>query len=122
MKLGLQKIGCIGGQIQKYKRKSRVFNKYSKCITLEIKHFFLKLKQKSVSRESFGPINLNKNSSTYGKILEIPKANWGNYNLLEQLKVDHKITIYLYTDVNIACLTKHYYGAIRNVNSYSYNY
>src|SRR5699024_4585550 len=87
---------------------------------LEIKRFFSRYELNSIGVGSFGPIDLDKSSKTYGKILNTPKLNWRNYNLLEQLKEDYSIPVYINTDVNIACLSEYYQGAGKNVNSCLY--
>lgn len=52
---------------------------------------------------SFGPIDLNKHSDTFGCILSTPKQNWVNYDLLSGLRTFINIPIHLTTDVNAAC-------------------
>jgi fructokinase len=69
---------------------------------------------------SFGPIDLDVNSKTYGKILNTPKTKWRHYNLLHNLKCAFQIPVYLDTDVNVAALSEYKYGAASDVNSCLY--
>lgn len=49
---------------------------------------------------SFGPIDINPESSTYGFITTTPKPNWANTDLLGELKVALNIPMSFTTDVN----------------------
>lgn len=69
---------------------------------------------------SFGPIDLDVNSETYGTILNTPKIKWRNYDLLHNLKRTFQIPVYLDTDVNVAALSEYKYGAANDVNSCLY--
>lgn len=69
---------------------------------------------------SFGPIDPNKYSPTYGYITSTPKPNWGNYNLLGELKKHFNIPIGFDTDVNGAALGELEHGAAKGLNSVLY--
>ncbi|MDO4635381.1 MAG: ROK family protein [Streptococcus sp.] len=49
---------------------------------------------------SFGPIDVDPNSSTYGFITKTPKPHWSNVDLLGLISKDFKIPFYFTTDVN----------------------
>ncbi len=49
---------------------------------------------------SFGPIDIDRNSKTYGYITNTPKANWSNVNIVGKLKEALNVPIYFTTDVN----------------------
>ncbi len=49
---------------------------------------------------SFGPIDIDKNSSTYGYITTTPKPNWANIDLLGLIAKEFNIPFYFTTDVN----------------------
>lgn len=53
---------------------------------------------------SFGPIDLNKESPTYGFITSTPKKNWKNTDFLSEFKNRYNIPIGWDTDVNAAAL------------------
>lgn len=69
---------------------------------------------------SFGPIDPNKHSPRYGYITSTPKPNWGNYNLLGELKKHFNIPIGFDTDVNGAALGELEHGAAKGLNSVLY--
>ncbi|MFD2211214.1 ROK family protein [Virgibacillus halophilus] len=69
---------------------------------------------------SFGPVDLDKSSNTYGSILNTPKTKWKNYDVLGRLKKDLQIPIFIDTDVNAAALAEYQYGAGRDVSSCMY--
>lgn len=64
--------------------------------------YFKKFEEKlaSISLASFGPIDLNPNSKTYGYITSTPKPNWSNINILDMLESHFNIPVYFTTDVN----------------------
>ncbi|MBB5887780.1 fructokinase ScrK [Lactovum miscens] len=51
---------------------------------------------------SFGPIDINLNSSTYGYITTTPKAGWAQVNLLSRVKEVLNVPVAFTTDVNAA--------------------
>ncbi len=58
----------------------------------------------------FGPIDIDRDSETYGKILNTPKLAWANYNIYEDLKKVIDVPINIDTDVNGAALSEYYEG------------
>ncbi len=54
----------------------------------------------SLSIGSFGPIDIDLSSPTYGYITKTPKPNWSNTNIVKILKEGLNIPIYFTTDVN----------------------
>jgi fructokinase len=69
---------------------------------------------------SFGPIDLNKNSNTYGYITSTPKLAWKNYNLIGALKEHFQVPIGFDTDVNAAALGESLFGAARGLRNVLY--
>ncbi|SFB10941.1 fructokinase [Lentibacillus halodurans] len=87
---------------------------------MEVKAFFSHFDLEALGVGSFGPVDLNKESDTYGTILNTPKTDWKNFDLLGRLKGDYQIPVYIDTDVNAACLGEYRYGAGKCVNSCLY--
>ena len=54
----------------------------------------------SLSIGSFGPIDIDRNSSTYGYITSTPKPYWPNTNIVKILNDALNVPIYFTTDVN----------------------
>ncbi|WP_339316143.1 ROK family protein [Oceanobacillus sp. FSL W7-1304] len=84
------------------------------------KQFFNKHDIQALGVGSFGPVDLNKKSKTFGRILNTPKLKWKQFHLLEQLKQDYNIPVTLDTDVNAAALGEYKYGAAKNAASVLY--
>ncbi|GAB2500624.1 ROK family protein [Alkalibacterium psychrotolerans] len=53
---------------------------------------------------SFGPIDVNANSNTYGYVTSTPKPGWQNTDFVGQLKDRYKVPVGWTTDVNAAAL------------------
>lgn len=74
--------------------------------------FFDKFELKAIGVGSFGPIDVNLNSRTYGYVTSTPKKGWNNYNFVGALKEKYDIPIAWTTDVNAAA-----YGEYRKGNA-----
>lgn len=62
---------------------------------------------------SFGPVDIEPNSSTYGYITNTPKPGWGNTNILGMLREKINLPIAMDMDVVIAGLGEAKWGASR---------
>lgn len=82
--------------------------------------FFKDKNIKALGVGSFGPIDLNEKSDTFGYITSTPKAGWKNYNILGELKKHFNIPIGFDTDVNGAALGEMNFGAARGLKSCVY--
>ncbi len=60
---------------------------------------------------SFGPLDLNPESSTYGFIMSTPKPGWSNTDVLGTLRRALQVNIAFDMDVNIAALGEYLWGA-----------
>ncbi len=60
---------------------------------------------------SFGPLDLNPESPTYGFITATPKPRWSNTDVLGSLRGALDAEIVLDTDVNVAALGEYMWGA-----------
>ncbi len=69
---------------------------------------------------SFGPVDLNPDSKTYGYITKTPKTSWQDYDVLGYLKNYFNIPIYFDTDVNAAALGESVWGAAKNLKNCMY--
>lgn len=64
--------------------------------------FFDKYELEAIGIGSFGPIDINKKSATYGYITSTPKPGWKNTDFLGKMKERYNIPISWTTDVNAA--------------------
>lgn len=69
---------------------------------------------------SFGPLDLNPASPTYGSITSTPKLPWQNYPLLSALRGDSDIPCAIDTDVNAAVLAEMDQGAAQGFENAVY--
>lgn len=70
---------------------------------------------------SFGPIDLNKHSPTFGHITTTPKPGWQNVDLLGHIaRTIPNIPIGFDTDVNGAALGERQWGAARGLDDFLY--
>ena len=68
---------------------------------------------------SFGPLDVDVRSATFGSIVSTPKPGWTATNLLAALAVD-AVPTELDTDVNAAALAEHRWGGARGLDHYVY--
>ena len=69
---------------------------------------------------SFGPIDPNPASPTYGFILPTPKPNWSNANVLGMLKSAFDIPMAFDLDVNGSALGEGLWGAAQGLDTFIY--
>jgi len=62
----------------------------------------------------FGPIDLNKNSDTYGYITTTPKPGWGNYDFAGAFREALQVPVGFDLDVNAAILGEVTWGAAKD--------
>ncbi|MDB2438083.1 ROK family protein [Hellea sp.] len=69
---------------------------------------------------SFGPIDVDPNSSNYGMILDGPKFGWAATNLKDYFEQALSIPVAVDTDVNGALLAEMEWGAAKGVDAAAY--
>jgi fructokinase len=75
----------------------------------------------AVGVATFGPVDLDPRSSSYGHITTTPKPGWQNADLLGPLRRAFPgIPLAIDTDVNGAALGEHTWGAARQVDDFVY--
>lgn len=82
--------------------------------------FFDKYPLDALGVGSFGPIDINKSSKTYGYVLSTPKKGWSNFPFLNELKKRYEIPMAFTTDVNAAAFGELHLGAAKGKNSCIY--
>lgn len=82
--------------------------------------FFKQYPLSSIGVGSFGPIDVNPDSETYGFITTTPKPFWGNYDFVGALKKEFDVSIAWTTDVNAAAYGEIKKGAAIGKNSCLY--
>ena len=89
-------------------------------IIVNIAEYFKQRDIASLGIGSFGPVDINTDSPTYGYILDTPKPGWRNYPFLPKLKEKLNIPMVIDTDVNCACLGEMMYGSTKGINTMIY--
>jgi len=69
---------------------------------------------------SFGPLDLNKKSATYGYITNTPKAGWSQCAIVDYFEKAFSVPIAFETDVNGAALGELYNGAAKGCENFVY--
>lgn len=86
----------------------------------QIVGFLSKFEIAALGIGSFGPLDLNPDSPTYGNITLTPKLEWKGYPLLAELKRQLGVPAAIDTDVNAAALAEYEMGAGRGLSSVLY--
>jgi fructokinase len=69
---------------------------------------------------SFGPVDLQRDSATYGWITSTPKAGWANVNMVGAMRSALDVPVGFDTDVNAAALGEHRWGAAQGLETFLY--
>ena len=75
---------------------------------------------RAVGIGSFGPVDLDHESATFGHITRTPKAGWRNYDLAGAVRRALGVRVGFNTDVNAAALAESRWGAGRGVADFLY--
>lgn len=82
--------------------------------------FFKEKEVEAIGIGSFGPVDLNRSSSTYGSVTTTPKPYWSHYSILGELNKHFNVPIGFDTDVNAAALGEAEWGAATGLSSAVY--
>jgi fructokinase len=69
---------------------------------------------------SFGPVDPNPNSPTFGYITSTPKEGWAHTNFAGEIRKALGISVGFDTDVNVAALGEHRWGAAQKLDTFLY--
>ncbi|EOR26062.1 ROK family protein [Cytobacillus oceanisediminis] len=86
----------------------------------EVIAFFKRFPIDAIGIGSFGPIDVDKNSPTYGNVTTTPKLAWKDYPLLKAIKDEFSVPTGFNTDVNVAALGEAKLGAAKGVDNCLY--
>lgn len=86
----------------------------------QVVSFFKKYQIAAIGIGSFGPIDVNEESSTYGNITSTPKPGWRDYPFVQEIKNALSVPVGFNTDVNAAALGEATFGAAKGLDSCLY--
>ncbi len=86
----------------------------------EIMNYFKSKDIVALGIGAFGPVDVNKESCTYGHILDTPKIPWRNFDLVGTFLKELNIPIGLDTDVNASCLGEMTFGCAKGLDNVIY--
>jgi fructokinase len=69
---------------------------------------------------SFGPVDPDPSSSTFGRITTTPKPGWQNVDIRGHIQSALQVPVGFDTDVNAAALGEHRWGAAQDVDTFVY--
>lgn len=118
---GGTKMVCAVSDAELNLKGSAVFPTTSPQETIaEMINYFRKFDIDSVGIGSFGPIDLNPKSPTYGYITKTPKPGWSDFDFVGVFKKAFGVPVGFDTDVNAAILGEVYKGAAYGCNNAIY--
>ena len=82
--------------------------------------FFDQEEFEAIGVGTFGPIDLDPNSKTYGYITTTPKPHWAQVDFIGRLKERYHVPVAFDTDVNGAALGELYHGGAKGLKSCLY--
>ncbi|UTR13847.1 ROK family protein [Salipaludibacillus sp. LMS25] len=86
----------------------------------DVFEFFDKFELKALGVGSFGPIDVNEQSPSYGYITDTPKPFWSHFDFVGALKKKYDIPVFWTTDVNAAAYGEKVKGSAVNNDSCLY--
>ncbi len=75
---------------------------------------------KAVGIGSFGPVDIHRNSPTFGYITTTPKPGWANTDFAGVIRRELGVPVQFDTDVNTAALGEHKWGAAVGIDDFLY--
>jgi fructokinase len=86
----------------------------------EVTQFFRSYQVDAIGIGSFGPVDIDLKSPTYGSITTTPKTAWKNYPIVQVMNNTFGVPIGFNTDVNAAALAESILGAAKGLDSCLY--
>lgn len=86
----------------------------------QVIEFFKRYEIEAIGIGSFGPIDVDRASNTYGYITSTPKAGWKDYPIVQTLSDAFQVPVGFNTDVNAAALGEATFGAAQGLDSCLY--
>lgn len=126
MKLGALEAGgtkmvcAIGNELGEIFERISIPTETPKITIPKLIEFFREKEIEALGIGCFGPIDLNRNSDTYGYITTTPKLAWANYPIVGAFKEALNIPVGFDTDVNGSALGEATWGCTQGLDNSMY--
>lgn len=117
---GTKMVCAIGDEFGKIQEQVSIKTTTPEETIPEILQWFKAHPVEALGIASFGPIDLNRNSKTYGYITTTPKLAWANFDLVGTVKRELHVPIGFDTDVNGSLLGEVTYGQAKGLKDAIY--
>lgn len=117
---GTKFICAVGEGGGKVLAKERIETKVPDDTIPRVIEFFKSFQIDALGIGSFGPVDIDRKSSTYGSITSTPKKGWRNYPFVRTMKEALQVPVGFSTDVNGAALGELYCGAAKGLDNCLY--
>lgn len=114
---GTKMVMAVGNNEGRIIEKKTIPTETPSIIMPKIIDFFKGMGVDALGIGSFGPIDLDRSSETYGYITTTPKVSWTNYDLAGTLKRALNIPVGFDTDVNAAALGEAIWGCLKGLST-----
>lgn len=117
---GTKMVCAIGNEKGEILEQISIPTKIPELTIPELLSFYHDKKIAALGIGCFGPIDLNRNSVTYGHITTTPKTAWQYYDIVGAFENELGVPIGFDTDVNASVLGEYTWGAGRGLDSCIY--
>lgn len=117
---GTKMVCAIGNEQGKILDRVTIKTRSPKETIPELISYFKKYEIAGLGIGCFGPIDLNKDSDTYGFITKTPKIEWADFDMVGTFQRALQVPVGFDTDVNAAVLGEVRYGSAKGLDSAIY--
>ena len=117
---GTKMVCAIGNEKGEIFERTSIPTQTPEITVPKLIEYFADKKIEALGIGCFGPIDLNRNSDTYGYITTTPKLIWANYNIVGAFREALKIPVGFDTDVNGSALGEATWGITKGLENSMY--
>lgn len=117
---GTKMVCAIGNEKGEIFERTSIPTETPEITVPKLIEYFADKKIEALGIGCFGPIDLNRNSDTYGYITTTPKLIWANYNIVGAFREALKIPVGFDTDVNGSALGEATWGITKGLENSMY--
>lgn len=117
---GTKFVCSVGTEAGEMIERIQILTEFPEKTIPQVIDFFRKYQIDALGIGSFGPLDLNDQSDTYGYITSTPKPGWVNFPFIETMRKAVNVPIAFDTDVNAAVWGEFLFGAGKGLGSCLY--